>query len=336
MKVFIATIGNESWNRDAADYFRSLATKDRLQNHQLIDDPEKADVILFVDLSQYPLDWNLKGLQKHSLAKKYPRKVMVYDERDMPHCIFPGVFVSMPAPRFDAKRQRAFSYCQLANNLMRPSETKADLLFSFLGGRTHPVRAELLKLEHPRALVEDTTSINFFDYSENSNTEEHRRMIQERKEVFQEVVARSKFVLCPRGWGTSSFRLYETLAAGRVPVIVSDDWVPSPADDWSTCSIRVAQKDVASIPGVLEEREADWPDMARAARTQFEEWVAPDVLFSRLRDECQWLLENGELGRRPLSLQLRDDRFRRNEARHVRHRLRQFAAKLRRQELAKP
>ena len=30
---------------------------------------------------------------------------------------------------------------------------------------------------------------------------------------------RSKFFLCPRGTGTSSIRLYETLSAGRVPVI---------------------------------------------------------------------------------------------------------------------
>lgn len=332
MKVFIATIGDESWNRDAADFFRSLAAKDRLQKHILTDDPQLADVILFIDLSQHPLDWNLKGLQRHPLAKKHPHKVMVYDERDMPHCIFPGVFVSMPAPDFDAQRQRAFSYCQLANNLMRPSTTEADLLFSFLGGRTHPVRTELLELKHPRAVVEDTTSINFFDYSDESNTEEHKRKIRERKEVFQEIVARSKFVLCPRGWGTSSFRLYETLAAGRVPVIISDDWVPSPADDWNACSVRVAQKDVASIPTLLEEREADWPDMARAARTTFEEWVAPDVLFSRLGDECQWLLENGALGRRPLRLQLRDDTFRRYEARHVRHSLRQLVAKIKRRE----
>lgn len=327
MKVFIATIGDESWNRELAESFRALAAKDRLTKHSLVDDPAVADVLLFVDLHQHPMDWNLKGLRKHPLTKRYPRKVMVYDERDRPHCLFPGVFVSMPASSFDAKRQRAFSYCQLKNELMQPGQETADLLFSFLGAKTHPVRVELLKLKHPRALVEDTSNINFFDYSDEANTQEHQRMIREQKQHYQEVVALSKFVLCPRGWGTSSFRMYETLAAGRVPVIISDDWMPSPADDWNACSVRVAQDDVTSIPDLLEKREADWPNMARAARTMFEEWLAPDVLFSRLGDECEWLLHNGRLGLKPF--QPADAAFRRNGVRHLKNMLRGLQAKVR-------
>ena len=330
MKVYIATIGSEWWNKEVADHFRALATRDRVKNHWLTDDPKQADVLLFVDLHQHPLDWNLKGLQQHPLSLKYPRKVMVYDERDKPHCVFPGVFVSMPSPDFDGKRQRSFSYCQLKNELMRPSEEEAELLFSFLGANTHPVRGELLKLKHSRALVVDTSGINFFSLAEGTKTKEYQRAIQEQKQRYQEVVAQSKFVLCPRGWGTSSFRLYETLAAGRVPVIISDDWMPSPADDWDVCSVRVAQNEVASIPALLEEREADWPKMARAARTMFEEWIAPDVVFSRLADECEWLLRNGELGRKPHRLQLRDGAFRRNGARHLKNSLRALCAKLRR------
>ncbi len=323
MKVFIATIGNEWWNKEVADHFRGLAARDRLRKHSLVDDPELADVLLFVDLHQHPLDWNLTGLQGHPLAVKYPRKVMVYDERDQPHCVFPGAFACMPAQEFDAKRQ-------LKNELMRPSEEELEFLFSFLGANTHPVRVELLKLKHPRALVEDTSKINFFDNSDESKSEEHQRVRRDQKERFGKVVARSKFVLCPRGWGTSSFRLYETLAAGRVPVVISDDWMPSPADDWNACSVRVAQNDVASIPALLEEREVDWPGMARAARTMFKNWLAPDVLFSRLADECEWLLRNGELGRKPLHLQLRDGAFRRNAARGFKNTLRGWRAKLRR------
>jgi len=324
MKVFIATIGNESWNKVLADFYRDLAARDRMGQHFLADDPEEADVILFVDLQQHWDDWQMKGLQNHPLAKRYPRKTMVYDERDQTHCVFPGLFVSMPAPYFDAKRQRAFSYCELKNELMQPDEGEADLLFSFLGANTHPVRGELLKLQHPRAIVEDTSRVNFFDYSDDSKTHERQQAIQLQKERYRKVVARSKFVLCPRGWGTSSFRLYETLAAGRVPVIVSDEWVPSPAPDWNACSIRVAQSEVATIPALLERREADWPDMARVARATFENWMATDILFHRLSEECAWLLANGQLGRK--SFLLKDAAFRRSAARRARHNLGQLRA----------
>jgi len=324
MKIYVATIGNESWNKDAAEEFRALAARDQIQQHSLTDDPEEADVVLFVDLQQHPDDWQLKTLRNHPLAKQYPLKTMVYDERDYAHCIFPGLFVSMPAPLFDATRQRACSFYTLKNELMQPTDGEPDLLFSFMGAKSHPARKEILKLKHPRAVVEDTTQVNFFDYSEKSHTQEYKTAVQLQKERYQEIVARSKFVLCPRGMGTSSFRLYETLAVGRVPVIISDDWVPSPAPDWNACSVRVAQNEVASIPAILERREADWPAMAWAARATFQEWMAPDVLFHRLSEECQWLLTNGQLGAKPFPLG--DAAFRRNGVREGLNALRRLRA----------
>jgi len=329
MKVFIATIGNEVWNKELAQFYRDLAARDRIQQHQVTDDPKEADVLLFVDLQQQNLDdWQMKGLQNHSLAREFPLKTMVYDERDLPYSPFPGLFVSMPASYFQANRQRAFSYCKLHNELIKADEGEPDLLFSFMGGRTHPVRGELLQLKHPRAFIEDTTQVNFFDYSDESRKQEHKQKIRLQKERYQEIVARSKFVLCPRGWGTSSFRLYETLAVGRVPVIISDDWVPSPASDWNACSIRVAQSEVASIPALLEKREADWPAMAQAARATFQEWMAPDVLFHRLSEECAWLLTNGQLGRE--KVRLRDPAFRRAALRYAKGRIHRLRAQIKR------
>ena len=44
---------------------------------------------------------------------------------------------------------------------------------------------------------------------------------------FIDTTKRSKFTLCPRGYGAQSFRLYEVLQLNSVPVIVYDkDWFP--------------------------------------------------------------------------------------------------------------
>ncbi|BCM94344.1 hypothetical protein IAD21_06251 [Abditibacteriota bacterium] len=331
MKVFIATIGREWWNEEVATHFRVLAARDRVKHHILVDDPDRADVILFVDIHQHELDWSLKGLRCHPLVQRYPLKVMVYDERDKPHCTFPGLFVCMPASGFDAKRQRAFSYYQLKNELMGPEDGETDVLFSFLGARTHAVRDEILKLQHPRAVIQDTSQVNFFNFTDEAKTSEYQHKIHQQKEHYKSVVARSKFVLCPRGWGTSSFRLYETLAAGRVPVIISDEWVPSPCENWEACSVRVPESEVASIPRLLEEREEQWPTMARAARRLFDEWMGPEMIFHRLGDECQWLLSNGEMGRQ--RFQWQDRAFLSNGKRHYLDRLRRLRARLRRSDI---
>ena len=64
----------------------------------------------------------------------------------------------------------------------------------------------------------------------------------------------SAFVLCPRGGGTSTFRLFETMMLGRVPVILSDQWVPRVGPDWESFSLRVMERDVSKVPRLLESR----------------------------------------------------------------------------------
>ncbi len=298
MKVFVTTVANEIWSRDLLSHFHVLASQDRVREHSLAEDAKSADVILFIDLHQFPTDWQLKALQSHPLSQKYNNKIMVYDERDRPHSVFPGLYVSMNASHFDASRQRACAFYHLKNELIEPVSNEPDLLFSFQGANSHAARGPVLKLSHPRAVIEDTTQINFFDFSDYSETQEYKERVCEQKKRYQEVVSRSKFVLCPRGMGTSSFRLFETLAAGRVPVIISDQWVAPRGPDWEFCSIRVAESQVASLPALLEEREAHWEEMALNAIQVFRDWFAPDMMFHRLMGECQDLLQNGELGRK--------------------------------------
>jgi glycosyltransferase involved in cell wall biosynthesis len=40
--------------------------------------------------------------------------------------------------------------------------------------------------------------------------------------LFRNVMRQSKFTLCPRGSGITSFRLYEALQVGSIPIYVSD------------------------------------------------------------------------------------------------------------------
>ena len=269
---------------------------DHFRKHHLTSEAEDADGILIVDLHQHPEDWRLALLNDHPLVSRFPHKALVYDERDQPWCKWPGIYVSMPRGSFDPKRQRACSYAQLKNAFSTPATLTPDLLFSFRGACSHPVRAEILAMSHPRAIIENPR-FNFFDFSDRSGTREYQDEALQHKEHYRHTIGRSKFVLCPRGSGTSSFRLYETLSAGRVPVIISDAWVPPCGPDWAACSVTVKEAMVKKIPSILEDREADYASLSLAAGKTFQDWFAPEVMFHRLAEQCLDLLVHGRTGK---------------------------------------
>jgi hypothetical protein len=141
-----------------------------------------------------------------------------------------------------------------------------------------------MSLSHPRAYLEDTSASvtpdqkkqTFFMMSYDSNDRTH----------YGDILARSKFVLCPRGYACSSWRLFESMKAGRVPVIISDQWVPPAGPTWESFSIRVRQNHVLQIPEILERHEPNAAIMGRLARKAWEEWFSQEVTFHRIVEWC--------------------------------------------------
>lgn len=83
-------------------------------------------------------------------------------------------------------------------------EVKKDILVSFAGSMTHPIREEMLNYIDGRAVIR----------KDRISTEEYCKLM-----------ARSKFALCPRGYGKSSFRIHEALQYGSIPVYISDEFI---------------------------------------------------------------------------------------------------------------
>jgi hypothetical protein len=103
---------------------------------------------------------------------------------------------------------------------------------------------------------------------------------------YGEISKASKFILCPRGMGTSSVRLFDTMRMGRVPVIISDQWVEPQGPCWEKFSLRVPEADFARLPALLEEHEAVAVEMGLLARAQWEEWFSERVCFHRVVEWC--------------------------------------------------
>jgi len=267
--------------------WKEIAQADVSGLYQITDDPGLADLILFVDL-HLNRQWRLRSLRNHPLVLEFRDKVLVYDERDHPWIAIPGLFCSMPATDFDPERQIACGYYGLSRMKGQPDadtgrRSPPDLLFSFMGSCSHPCRREVLRLSHPRAHVEDTSGFVFYDCPD-------PELYERQRNRYLSTMRRSKFVLCPRGAGTGSVRLFETLASGRVPVIISDDWVAPEEVHWPTLSIRVPESEIASIPLRLEEAESRFPEMSAAALAAYKDQYTPEIIFHRFMQSCRELL----------------------------------------------
>lgn len=276
MRFHLASVGRQEWNLSAVTLWHEVVAQDSVRRHTIVDDAAEADRIVFVDLQQHPDDPYLFGLRRHPLVRSYRHKVVVYDQRDRPVRTFPGVYVSAERRIFPHRGVVGGPYPHL-HTTVEPFEDDPDLLWTFSGARTHPVRDVLLSLTDPRGLARDTSAIPMF-----SDALPDQQRVAAARGEYRTLLSRSAFVLCPRGHGPSSFRLFETLAAGRVPVVISDSWLPPPRIDWETCIIRVAERDAGTVPTVLREAQHQWPRRAAAVRSVWQQNFAPDRIWDHI------------------------------------------------------
>ena len=209
------------------------------------------------------------------------RRVYVFSQHDHALPWAPGMYASLPVSR---ARHGFTGGFYVAHHHREPGGLEADLeaargceprmLWSFTGTVSNaPVRQRLAELDDPEGRVVDTQYYNDVIRWHFSDT--HRADGRAAFASYAESLGRSAFVLCPRGYGPSSIRLFEAMQVGRCPVIVSDDWLPPPFVDWSSCSIRVPEASVQEIPAILRQRQDEAAQLGREARRVWEQFFAP-------------------------------------------------------------
>lgn len=270
--------------------FRRLANSDRESRYCSVEDIDVADLILMTDIGVIDYDyWNyVRSVHEHPLVRASESRLFLYSELDSPYCLYQGLYCSMPSTLFNWDRQRSVAYYKIRNELVlaardRAREIQPKWLYSFVGARNNRVRDMILQLQSLRGHLIDTSHFCIYeDKSEN----------RDKKQYFVDSILNSKFVLCPRGLGLGSIRLFETMALGRVPVIISDRYVLPQGPDWSTCSIRIREHDIQLLPDILSRIEPQWQQLANKAFVAFDEWFASDIIIHRFVEQCQAIAKN--------------------------------------------
>jgi len=109
---------------------------------------------------------------------------------------------------------------------------------------------------------------------------------------FIDAILDAKFSLCPRGNGPASYRLQESLALGRAPVIISDEWVPISRLNWERFAVFVREKDMPNLPVILREHEPHWKKMGEMALETYESFFRRETFAANALNHIAEIYRN--------------------------------------------
>lgn len=276
-----------SWMRGAYQLFSESARADRYGIHTMTSDPEEADVIIFVELGGHGAF--AERVRSHPYVKRFRDKCFLFDPCDDALPFLPGLYASLRMKHYDRSRTRTGYYLRIDENPyvgFRPPKKKYDYHASFVGSiQNHPIRKELAKLPHDRFLIEDTSSFALRLLMGDENKERHQFWSH-----YADSLAAAPFALCPRGRGPGSVRLFEAMQMGRVPVIISDEWVYPDRVEWRAFSITVPERNISHIPGILDQYHQHADAMGLRARQEWEIYYDKSARFHWIVEDCLILL----------------------------------------------
>ncbi len=244
-----------------------------------VDQPEQAEVILVLGRT-HPF----RSQAKPGLESRFPDRTLTWDGTDFPSGRLPGLYAGLPRGLFEPGRHSTFCYPFRWNREIRPRPPQeAVQLAGFLGAVTSPLRARLIAElgEQPGFAIAEAPSLW-------TRMDDPAALAQKR--IYADHLAGCRFALCPRGNGVSSYRLFEALETGRVPVVLSDRYQPPDHPAWPSCVLQPSEHRLDQLPALLADADRDWPARAAAARTYWEENYADDRMASTLATALAALL----------------------------------------------
>lgn len=127
--------------------------------------------------------------------------------------------------------------------LCQPHKFEIDkpktLLANFIGRRTHPLRDKMLQM------IEGEEGIYVSEMKHDLSS-------------FCSIIASSVFTFCPRGFSGTSFRTFEALQYGSIPVIVTDELLKPHGFEPSEYAVVVSPSQVnGNLPLMLRNMSAD-------------------------------------------------------------------------------
>src|SRR5436190_9434264 len=287
MKLFFTQTEHEDqvWGSEGCDWavtMRKQMFHPTNSPYDMTYDPEESDIIVFWEPHQRSQVIRIPRLRAHPLVQQFPNKVFVVSVEDAPLGLLSGLYTSLPRWRHHPHRHRTTLYYRTQNPYISSLRNGRQVAFppylaSFMGAKSHDLRRRMFEMADLFAghniVLRDTPYNHFLILQDPELKPLHL--------AFIDTILDAKFSLCPRGNGPASYRLQESLALGRAPVIISDHWVPCADLDWDRFAIFIAENSLPELPAILREHEPDWKEMGELARQTYESHFTENVFALR-------------------------------------------------------
>jgi hypothetical protein len=119
-----------------------------------------------------------------------------------------------------------------------------DIFASFVGSMTHPIRQKGYDIFH-----------NNSDFYFNKPKQWQQTVEDNALQEFIDITERSTYCLCFAGYGDSSFRLYQSIELGAIPVYIAHrgHWLPFTDEiDWNEFCVLLTEDDIPDLENILK------------------------------------------------------------------------------------
>lgn len=237
--------------------------------HLLTNDYAKADIILVLEPC-IVLDYKRYAmlLASNPIIRAHPERCYTYNSLDRPWPILPGMYVSLSnkisnewlhcgGPHIHYPNELVFESPESFSNVsLRP-----EYLACFRGSLTSKLRVKLLNAAERKILPPEIRI-----------AKSKKILISNGKDIkrsYCDEIRQHAFSLAPAGHGPSSFRLYESMALGRAPVIIADSWISPKGINWNKCSLLVPERDILDLGNIINQEMHRCDQLGTKARREY-------------------------------------------------------------------
>lgn len=136
-------------------------------------------------------------------------------------------------------------------------ENQQDIFCNFVGSLTHQIRRDIIRKKWSN------------DYY--ISTDHHDI------KSFCNILSRSTFTMCPRGYGASSFRICEALEQGSIPVYISDRFIKPFNHDMYDYAVLIDPEHIDEIDLILKSLSSEQiKSMQEAGKHYYQEYFTFD------------------------------------------------------------
>ncbi len=237
-------------------------------NGREVFDPELADAIIIQENDSFKNFNYIIDLQEDQIISAYPQKVFTINTDDSATGLLRGIYTCLPKSRINDDFYRSVPYMEFPNELVCATgfkEFTSGYLASWRGNtKSNFIRPKMVELFNPENRCEMEHTDSWMDHD------------RDEKEKYISLMQNSKFSLCPAGWAPATYRIYESMALGRCPVIIADSFVLPAGPNWNEFALFYPQSKIDHLLSFLHQHEHLAGKYGRNAYKAWKKYFSPD------------------------------------------------------------